>query len=120
MPTQDELTAIADRLKQGYFLKADMDTLGMNGYVSLDDVRARVKTLLTPVVAAPADPEQERMAKLQAQQEAELKAQQERMAILAQQEAERQRITDQKQVQDTVDRFQAAIQNDPHVKQTTP
>jgi hypothetical protein len=41
------LEEISSRLEQGYFLKEDMETLGLSGYVSLAQMRAEVASLLT-------------------------------------------------------------------------
>lgn len=40
------LQEIASRLEQGYFLKEDMETLGLSGYVSVAQMKAEVASLL--------------------------------------------------------------------------
>ena len=119
MPTQDQLTAIQKRLQQGYFLKEDMDTLGLTGPVSLAAVRAKVMAAIQPA-AQPIDNAALNAQNQQASLQAEIQAAKDRAAIIdgiaAKEAAARQALADQQALADTVKRFQDAIKADPNVQ----
>jgi hypothetical protein len=130
MPTQADLTAISDRLRDGYFLKEDMDSLDLSGYVSLDAVRERVRELVLAQTPPPVPTQEviDQAAALRAQQsqaaaQTEAKQVADRMNLIAtiqlKKDEAKQAIQEQNAAQATLERFQAAIKADPNVQKTS-
>lgn len=119
------LEEISSHLEQGYFLKEDMDFLGLTGYVSVADVRTKVRGMLvpkqvTPETAASAEADRANKAQLELQaqaQEAAVRAAAVQ-AVNDKREADRQALLAQQDVQQAVERFHEALKADPNVQKT--
>lgn len=121
MATLQEIQA---RLDRGYFLKEDMETLGLQGYVSVAQMRAEMATLL--IVEAPpvqVDHSAELRAEVSAAaaaKEAQERADREALiaSIAEKQDEVKQEVLEQNQANEIADRFKEALKADPNVALT--
>lgn len=114
------LETIASHLKEGYFLADDMETLGLEGNVSLPAMKDALARRLVPLtvvsltadVMAQANAERAAAATAAAQVEAQQEADRTALiaSIQAKQDADKQAVQDAAEVEAARERFLAALQ----------
>jgi hypothetical protein len=118
------LAEISSRLERGYFLKEDMETLGLSGPVSVAQMRAEVGSLLKqPEPQAVLDVNiAQRAAQARAAVAREAQEQADRDALIAsiaeKQEEAKQEVLKQNEANEIAERFKEALKQDPNVVQT--